>query len=610
MRNNPFSRFLKTRIACTALLPLAAALCPGGAAAQTVGTGESAACNPTIAVAPTLPQPKGDPSTGGVNVCDAAQYAWQTMIALNWAADAKTRNDPDAGKPFGVGSPTVWESYRSKVELYPGLGGPTVPPHGVTLNGGKPSNPETFYGYGRPPKYVYSEKVGQADGDVKACKGQQPVDRAAWVVLDETTQIGNNQTFAGTLQDDRPTPVNAAPRLIRYGVKMNRDLYVRVVAGEYWYRQKGAVAPINVAQDHYKKQLSAGQTQNPETPYVDLAPRPGPDDGSDDGAGAGAGITVKTAWRPLTEQETSSGRFVKSTVRYYEDDEQGTPCWREAEWGLVGMHLVTFTRLAPWGIWSTFEQADNILTADGKRTEDENGAMLIQPNAPPTTPILTSNPGVPDPKVEKTGEYCTNPGNRLYFRENPAYKTLPADGDVCVNTRWHPIPDTVVKINKAAHDAIRDDQLKTGAPPSPWLFYKLVNAQGTPVDYDFRNGGRLSTESSYYLANAVIETDYSLGMFTGDLVKGAPSNVKVETSADGKKTATEYFNTRLLPFQQGNAKNLTGSPLRMGGCAGCHGFAATQGTDFSFALLGGNVQEPEAVHPFTKKLNFRNYMPE
>lgn len=601
MKKPPMSRIFKIGFAFLALAPLAAATSSGATWAQTVGTGETLTCKPSIPVSPKIPQPKGDGSTGGVNLCDAAQYAWQTMIALNWAADAKTRNDPDVGKHFGVGSPTVWETHRSKVEVYPGLGSGNIPPHGVELKDGKPVNEQDFYGYDQSPKYVYSKEVGASDGLVPACKGQEPVKKAAWVVLDETTQIGNNQTYAGALGANKPTDVNSSPNLIRYGVKINRNIYTKVVKGQYWYNATtgSTLPPINLAKNQYVKQLEQDRSKDPNDPYVDLAPAPGSQDGSktsDD-----TSITVKTAWRPLTDAESKSGRFVKSQVRYYEQNEKGDPCYREAEWGLVGMHLITFTQLAPWVIWSTFEQADNILTADGKPTEDENGAPLVKISDPPTSPALQSDPNQANPTVVKTGDYCKNPGKRLYFRENPAYGTMPSDGDICVNARWHAIPDQIVQINKAAHDSIQADQKKTGAPASPWLYYKLVNAQGTPVDYDGRFNQRFSSEASYYLANSVIETDYSLGKFTGDLVNGVPANLKETTGANGQKQVSEYYNTRLLPFQEGTAKNILSNEMRMGGCGGCHAFAATKGTDFSFALLGGNVKKPEPVNAFGKR---------
>jgi hypothetical protein len=126
--------------------------------------------------------------------------------------------------------------------------------------------------------------------------------------------------------------------------------------------------------------------------------------------------------------------------------------------------------------------------------------------------------------------------------------------------------------------------------------------QATPVDVTAMNNPRFSTPESYYMANSVIETDYSLGEFTGDLVNGAPSNV-----TQSGTLISPYYNNRLLPFQASKLSFLE-QPLRMGGCAGCHGFAASVGQGSSFAL-GDNVVKPESTDAFKKGKLFREYFP-
>ncbi len=87
-------------------------------------------------------------------------------------------------------------------------------------------------------------------------------------------------------------------------------------------------------------------------------------------------------------------------------------------------------------------------------------------------------------------------------------------------------------------------------------------------------------------------------MFTGDLKHGVPRNIT--------DTSGVYYNTQLLPFQAANLGFLE-KPMRMGGCAGCHAFAATIGQDFSFAL-GDNVKRRNR-HSVQKTSAFRNYKP-
>src|SRR4030095_8686325 len=130
----------------------------------------------------------------------------------------------------------------------------------------------------------------------------------------------------------------------------------------------------------------------------------------------------------------------------------------------------------------------------------------------------------------------------------------------------------------------------------PLMFYRITGAQGVPVDYDARGAGTFSTQTSYFSANAVIETDYSLGNFTGFLMNGVPANML---------GTNQYYNTQLLPFQ---ARRLGLNNMRMGGCAGCHDNAAKFGNDFSFAL-GNNVTQPEATNALGTPNLLRMYFP-
>jgi hypothetical protein len=556
---------------------------PGAApAAQKVGDGPFQP--PPIEVKPDLPQVKIDGATGSLPLSSAASYGWSAFIALNWPAAtvANTRGLPDKGKLFGQPGTPVWVTMRSKVEVFPGNGAAHVAPHGVVLDAaGKPTNGPD-YGYGNAPQYVYST------GALKACAGQPPVATPAFNVLDETTQINNNKTFAGAAPAVDPQGYNTKPQLIRYGVKMNRPIYSYAVAGQYWYGTPGS--PLALARTNFQKALAVGGSQDPTTPFVNYAPVfPNTDPNL-------AGIEIKAAWRPLSPSEASSGRFLTSTVRYYEQPDGVTSCYRESVWGLVGMHVISFSLSAPWVIWTSFEQADNILTAEGRPTEDVDGNRIVRMISP-TTPALTSNPDVANPTVTASGPYCDKPGARLYFRENPAYGTMPSGGNICVNSRWTPPEPTFIDANQKAHKAIADYFTARGGGSSPLMYYKLVGAQGVPVDYADRRGGTFSTEVSYFSANVTIETDYSLGNFTGRLVKGVPSNLGPDGAA--------FYNTQLLPFQ---AARLGLGKMRMGGCAGCHDIAALGGKDFSFAL-GNNVAQPEKTNALGASNPLRSYFP-
>lgn len=561
------------------------------------GSGSGAKTSPTPAVEPfdppeitvdkVLPIVKMDGQFGSVPVSSAASYAWSALIALNWpaAAGASQRGLPDESATFGQPGTPTWITMRSKVELYPGNGSATVPPHGVALGpDGKPQ-PASDYGYGAPPRYIYGG--GREWGP---CAGQAPVQTPALITLDETTQIGNNQTFAGAAPAIDPRGFNSQPQLIRYAVKMDRKIFARAIGNRYWYSSDDS--PLAAAQANYVKALNSGSLDDPAEPFVNLAPKP------PDGAAA-AGIEIKSSWRPLSEREAASGRFVTTTVRYYEQP-AGQHCYREAVWGMVGMHVISYSVDAPWVIWSTFEQADNILTADGKPTEDEAGVRHIT-FPTPTTPALSSDPDVRVPRVTANGDYCVSPGSRLYFKENPKYFfRLPTAGNICVNTRWHEVDKIFITANQQAHQKIAEYKAKWGGS-SPLMYYKLVGAQGVPVDVKDRNDGLFSTDASYLSGNITIETDYSLANFTGNLVGGAPANIEVTDTG----LVRPFVNTRLLRFQ---SRTFDMSNMRMGGCAGCHGLAALTGTGFSFAL-GDGITEPEWTDAFSKPERHRTYFP-
>lgn len=536
---------------------------------------------PSIVVGPKLPDdPCADPSTVSVNQDVAAVFAWESFIALNWPAVAAPRETPDLGRRFGQAGPTVWETMRSKVEVYPGDGSETVGPHGAVIQPDPPhkaTNPDTDFGYDDPPQYRYVPAVA-------ACQGQTVSNAQAWIVLDETTQIGNNQTYAGHLTA-ADAPHNSAPGLIRYGVKINRSVYVKVVDNRFWWGQQDKQSPLYAARNGYMDTLAKTERENPPGTYVEFLDP------------VSVAVTVKTfqpvevksAWRPLTGDEKKSGRFYTATVRYFEKS-AGVPCYREDEWGLIGMHVIRFMPKSPWVIWATFEQADNIKIPSGQPIEDENGSARIIVRSDPTSPKLSSNPDQLHPKVVMEGAYCTTPGARLYFRQNPQFKeTLPTEGNICVNKRWHNIPKNIIAANVSAHDNIKEYLGQNGLTDAPWLYYKLINVQPVPLSLTYPPTDDRFAAS--YLANAVIETDYSLGNFSGDLVNGVPANQK--TGSSGEYT---YVNTRLLPFQSKNLGNVVNN-VQAGGCAGCHAFAATQGQNFSFAI-GDNVKKPDLPDAF------------
>jgi hypothetical protein len=115
---------------------------------------------------PDIPVPGG---AQNATITDAAVFAWQEFIALNWPAavapqytSSNQRGVPNSALKFGddiSGSdpsdqPVVWETYRGKVETFPGSGNPTgYPGQGNSNN----------YGFSAGPTYTYGSAYPQGE---------------------------------------------------------------------------------------------------------------------------------------------------------------------------------------------------------------------------------------------------------------------------------------------------------------------------------------------------------------------------------------------------------------------------------------------------------------
>jgi hypothetical protein len=574
--------------------------------------------NATIPITVTTEVPTElNPNGGGaVNATpeQAAAFAWQEFIALNWPTPPDTGRE-HAGGPFcyfGTNkcgdSPLVWETMRSKVETFPGN---NQPPPGYV-----PQAPD--YGYDAGPAYNYGN--GVVDGP---CDASQASDSTPWINLDETDQITLDNMYAGAA----PTTVtdgNTAPQLIRFLAKSNRIQY-RYVAS-HSSASSEATAWWNVI---------PASIDRPTKAYLETnmaAPPPGSDTMISNPLNT---LEVKAGWRELTSTEAMSGRFHTQRVRFYEQGKSKfSVCWRDATWGLVSLHIIQKTASAPYFIYATFEQADNIQTAGGQPVEDADGNIdsHVTPEPTATTPQVCMMDAIPSPPnstkptspsytgsvvmgnpsncqgTQSSAPYCTTPGQRIYYQnaEGSPTNSEPAGGFICVNQRINPITPDVIAENAAAHAAIL--QYIGGSGPgrlttTPFLYYKLVNVQYYPYDHVVSstspaNNGYLYTPNatqpssatnpssgSYYLANMVVETNRSLQQFSG----GLSPNISTVWNVDDTPHKNSYFN---------------GHFFNMGGCMGCHGSQGQNPTtnpsgDFSVILSRGAVITPETPAPPT-----------
>jgi hypothetical protein len=304
-------------------------------------------------------------------------------------------------------------------------------------------------------------------------------------------------------------------------------------------------------------------------------------------------IHVKSAWRELTNDEESSGRFYTATVRYYEENEQNAQeprCYREGTWGLLALHIEHKTATAPYFIFATFEQADNLQTEDGTPVENEIGQPIVTPVGT-TEPGLEYQDGTP-PTLNIVGDqYCEAPDDRLFYLEESDFPGLPSGGAICQNARTRPIPQTILDANQNAHAAITAYASSNGIDSPVWQYYKLINVQYKPFDISEVSSDTSSdlNASTFYTNNEVVETDYTLANFSGQISDTGPPT-DLPANFDNFNPARTTFQN-VLTFDENN--ELEGT-FNMGGCLGCHGIAQVQkGTDFSFILSGGRVPVPE-----------------
>lgn len=558
-----------------------------------------------LSAVPPADIPGGAPNA---NLHDAARFAWQVFVALNWAAAPQTgapgtRDSPDLGQSFGdpaYSGPLVWETFRSKAEVLPGIG----EPHGHEA--GKRRD----YGYDDPPQDVFDPAsvgsyVSLPPGHVPACGfGRTAASAPPWINLSEAFEAGPEKVFAGHL----PVRGDDGYRRVLYTVKVNRKQYV-YIAENQWY---GGGDPDST--------IPSANTADYIARYY-RAPPPGTADYVSFPSGA---MEVKAAWRRLTKAERSSGRFRIAQVRSYRWQQPKRPyagsagsrlhpCYVDEVMGLIGLHIKVKTPSAPYYVWSTFEQADNLRDAAGRPVEDVNGRMIGRSDGGPATePLIVSRnarPAAPESPDSIQGlspaEAHSKPGKRLYYANPPGSPT--PQGVVAVNRRDHAIPGPVIEANACAHRALQRHAEARRIRSSPWAYYKLVSVQWRPADKphpgtDVQGDSGTSDEvlrypAVYYMANIAIETSHRLQVWSGQIQRPLPppyavtpvNNLITDFNPDGTPAKNVQFD--------GNAPDGRIPGYNMGGCMGCHGQMQRAGFDFSFILRRGRVRTPEVDEP-------------
>lgn len=365
------------------------------------------------------------------------------------------------------------------------------------------------------PSYVYSPNALTLDAATFDTSSTGAMNNQLWNNLDEDSELNVDEMFGNVMTTADFTDENR----IVYQAKMNEDGINYILAN-------------NLSNEATRDTVLAAGAADVMTygATCDQAPAGQVSLPCGSNAGAEGYVEIKSAWRALSAAETSSGKFYTQGVIHYRGNEISGEIvnqWRVDTYGLIGLHIIHKTVNFPAFVFATFEHVDNI-------GDPANGTSTI---------------GYID-EITQTGR-----GTGDTFGDK-----------VIVTSRDNPIPAPVAAVNTIAHAAI------TG---TVWENYQLVGVQAYPTDVSTVSATpatgsetNKTDQSSFFLANIVIETNEELQSFTGI------------QAADGK----DMQNT----FSQG-------THLNMGGCMGCHGVAQSRGADFSFLLANAPFTAPEVV---------------
>ena len=375
----------------------------------------------------------------------------------------------------------------------------------------------TSYETGSPVYNNYSHSPTVKDPD-------KFLELGRWNLLDEDNEIGSCFLFYIDGQDTIEVLYQAKANLSEY--KYLKHVYptaderndaVNVIAKDTSLLVTFAMDNLFCAQDTANANAPADFKKTICFPCGDASTN---DEGS---------IEIKTAWRELTKNDDPT-KFITREVVYFKKEPgkntRDTVVTNATFMALIGMHVIHKTRNYPAYIFATWEH---------ESVRKVKGQYQFIPDL--------NLKGVP-------------------FKVYDVLDRIPAT-----------IPSQVDKINGYA-----DQLIKQSNTNSVLQYYNLVGVQATPIDYDNNykpdstNIPGYAAESSFFLANYVIESDFRLTDFHGSFADPDDENKKNVVWRKGVK-------------------------LNMGGCQGCHGEANNMGKNFSF-LIGGAVTEPDIQQSF------------
>ena len=491
-------------------------------------------------------------TTAGNDPDVLGKFAWEQMLAINWAAtydgiSNKKRGVPDSvnwsyinhGQPHTV----VWETFAHRTELRPAHTGSTTDFDKI-----KPDNsiPGNQYGFHNAPQYTFGS-LGES-----VTINSKNANMNLLNCLDEDNEIGSCILF-----NDSGTDVKNLDNLILYQAKINEagfNYKSQYFNGYDKLKKKTkiqeAIARVKLPMpdkellkkyptvDEYRKQYQMKHsttldriavcdedrqvtTKNKTIclPCSDvkypIINKMGKKIGISATPSEGV-IEIKTAWRRYNKNKDKNIQhyFHRQAIYFTKDPIKNEYIAHNDMFLLIGMHVIRKTKNHPTFIISTFEHES--VTKDNYN-------------------------------------YVSTPGGDGDYDE--LYKINKAKRD-------HSYLETYQDINDDVHGV-----LKSLSPKHYLNHYNLVGVQGQYETGYPLNNTALNPDpdtNSFFLSNYVIESDNALSNFYGSF--GQPQ----KGNQDG------FFNTI----------NPGGQVLTTGGCKGCHGAAQTTGKDMSFLMDG------------------------
>ena len=229
----------------------------------------------------------------------AATFAWETFIAMNWPGSMETPGEPLQDQPFGADRPVVWETWIEVFDLFDTLPG----------------------GAYHVPKWEDPNRIPQVCADFDP--GNKVLHQASKV---SDLLVEREQAVGGAIMD-----LNG--NLARYEVRVNKPMFDFIVENELYNALKQATFPEE------KFRFPNGSIELKGS-WKKMTKN---DDFS----------RFHTAHSLVYDPKKSIDCLPEK-----EKKKENKDCQMDTM-GLVGLHVVYRIPSAPMSVWMTFEQVDN-----------------------------------------------------------------------------------------------------------------------------------------------------------------------------------------------------------------------------------------------------------